>query len=94
MLNRRRFALGVGALAAAPLFASCGGGRGGAGERVVVVGAGMAGLSAARRLADNGVSVTVVEARQRIGGRTWTDTSLGLPIDLGGAWIQAPRAIR
>lgn len=90
VLNRRRFALGLGALAAAPLLASCGGGRGGAGERVVVVGAGMAGLSAARRLADNGVSVTVLEARQRIGGRTWTDTSLGLPIDLGGAWIHGP----
>lgn len=29
----------------------------------------------------------VVEARSRIGGRTWTATSLGLPIDLGGAWI-------
>ena len=43
--------------------------------------------SAARRLADAGVAVTVVEARNRIGGRTWTDTSLGIPIDLGAAWF-------
>ena len=47
----------------------------------------MAGLAAARRLADAGVEVTVLEARERIGGRMWTDTSLGVPIDLGAAWI-------
>ncbi len=56
-------------------------------QRVVVIGAGMAGLTAARRLADGGMDVTVLEARDRIGGRTWTNTSLGMPIDLGGAWI-------
>ncbi len=53
----------------------------------MVVGAGMAGLAAARRLADAGIQVTVLEARERIGGRAWTDTSLGVPIDLGAAWI-------
>ena len=37
--------------------------------RVVVIGAGFAGLSAARRLTDHGVEVIVVEARNRIGGR-------------------------
>ena len=47
----------------------------------------MAGLAAARDLTDAGVTVTVVEARERIGGRMWTDTSLGVPIDLGAAWI-------
>ena len=47
----------------------------------------MAGLAAGRRLADAGVEVTVLEARERIGGRMWTDTSLGVPIDLGAAWI-------
>jgi polyamine oxidase len=57
------------------------------GEHVVVVGAGIAGLAAARRLADEGVRVTVLEARGRIGGRMWTDTSLGVPIDLGAAWL-------
>ncbi|HJQ56042.1 MAG TPA: FAD-dependent oxidoreductase, partial [Vineibacter sp.] len=56
-------------------------------ERVLVIGAGMAGLVAARLLADSGCAVTVLEARSRIGGRVWTDDSLGVPIDLGGSWI-------
>ncbi len=56
-------------------------------EHVVVVGAGMAGLAAARRLADEGVRITVLEARERIGGRVRTDATLGVPIDLGAAWI-------
>lgn len=56
-------------------------------ERVIVVGAGMAGLVAARLLHDSGFAVTVLEARKRIGGRTWTDDSLGAPVDLGGSWV-------
>ncbi len=56
-------------------------------ERVVVVGAGMSGLVAARLLHDSGFAVTVLEARKRIGGRTWTDDSLGAPLDLGGSWV-------
>ena len=56
-------------------------------ERVIVVGAGMAGLVAARLLHDSGFVVTVLEARDRIGGRTWTDDSLGAPLDLGGSWV-------
>src|SRR3981081_2747480 len=57
------------------------------GEHVVVVGAGMAGLVAARLLNDSGFAVTVLEARDRLGGRTWTDCSLGAPLDLGGSWV-------
>ncbi len=58
---------------------------------VCVVGAGYAGLTAARRLAANGKSVVVLEARDRIGGRVWTELlSDGLPIDRGGAWL-APK---
>jgi polyamine oxidase len=56
-------------------------------ERVIVVGAGMAGLVAARLLHDSGFAVTVLEARDRLGGRTWTDSSLGAPLDLGGSWV-------
>ena len=56
-------------------------------ERVIVVGAGMAGLVAARLLQDSGFAVTVLEARSRTGGRVWTDDRLGAPLDLGGSWI-------
>lgn len=54
---------------------------------VIVIGAGMAGLAAARQLVDWDYDVILLEARDRIGGRTWTDTSLGLPLDLGASWI-------
>ena len=55
--------------------------------RVVVVGAGMAGVVAARLLHDAGCQVTVVEANGRLGGRIWTDERLGAPCDLGASWI-------
>lgn len=54
---------------------------------VVVVGAGMAGLTAAKELADKGFNVIVLESRDRSGGRIWTDFSLDAPVDLGAAWI-------
>lgn len=57
------------------------------GAHVIVVGAGCAGLAAARDLERYGYEVTVLEARDRIGGRVHTDNSLGYPIDLGGAWL-------
>jgi monoamine oxidase len=57
-------------------------------KSVIVVGAGFAGLGAARMLADNGIETIVLEARDRIGGRAWTDSSLGFPVDLGASWIQ------
>lgn len=85
--SRREFTLGAGVLAATLALGGCGDGRRAQRERVVVIGAGMAGLAAARQLADAGIDVTVLEARERIGGRMWTDTSLGVPIDLGAAWI-------
>ena len=56
-------------------------------ESVIVVGSGAAGLAAAHRLSDEGIDVRVVEARDRIGGRVWTDRRLGVPLDLGASWI-------
>jgi monoamine oxidase len=55
---------------------------------VCVVGAGYAGLTAARRLSQNGQSVVVLESRDRVGGRVWTQLlSDGSPVDRGGAWL-------
>ena len=59
-------------------------------ERVVVVGAGIAGLTVANALAHGGVECVVVEARDRIGGRLHTVDLAGFPVDLGGSWIHTP----
>ncbi|WP_446040257.1 flavin monoamine oxidase family protein [Streptomyces sp. SID1121] len=54
---------------------------------VIVIGAGYAGGTAARELSAQGLNVAVVEARDRIGGRIWTDTFAGKRIELGGGWL-------
>jgi monoamine oxidase len=57
---------------------------------VVIVGAGSAGLAAAKTLRSAGLSFTVLEAMNRIGGRAWTSTEhFGVPFDIGCAWIHA-----
>ena len=58
------------------------------GKTVAVVGAGFAGLAAARELTDAGCEVTVLEARDRVGGRVWTvRLSNGEVAELGAEWI-------
>lgn len=54
---------------------------------VVVIGAGFAGVTAARELSHRGHSVLLLEARDRIGGRTWLDRRLGRPLEIGGTWV-------
>ncbi len=59
-----------------------------AAPRVLVIGAGMAGLSAAAALTAQGVPVTVIEARDRVGGRAVTSRLWpGMPVDMGAGWI-------
>ena len=54
---------------------------------VVVIGAGVAGLTAAWRLRAAGVRTEVLEARDRVGGRAWTRTVDGRGLDLGATWV-------
>ncbi|MFY9635657.1 MAG: NAD(P)/FAD-dependent oxidoreductase, partial [Cellulosimicrobium cellulans] len=54
---------------------------------VVIVGAGPSGLTAARELKKAGLSVAVLEARDRVGGRTWTDSIDGAMLEIGGQWV-------
>src|SRR2546430_4844155 len=54
---------------------------------VIVIGAGFAGLVVARELGRAGLDVLVLEARDRVGGRTWTDRRLGHDLELGGTWV-------
>ncbi len=54
---------------------------------VVVIGAGVAGLTTARALTQAGASVVVLEARERVGGRTLTRSLGGDVVDLGGQWV-------
>ncbi|CAI9116870.1 OLC1v1018142C2 [Oldenlandia corymbosa var. corymbosa] len=62
-------------------------------KRVIVIGAGPAGLTAARHLQRQGFHVTVLEARSRIGGRVFTDrSSLSVPVDLGASIITGVEA--
>jgi len=60
-------------------------------ESVIVIGAGIAGLAAARELDSAGYNVTVLEASQRIGGRIYTNRDLGLPVELGASRVQGIR---
>lgn len=56
---------------------------------IAVIGAGAAGIAAGCRLADAGANFVILEARSRIGGRAWTETIEGMPIDLGCGWLHS-----
>jgi monoamine oxidase len=89
VLNRRQVLQGIGAGAlvgafGAPLRAATP-----ATPDVLVIGAGGAGLTAAKELLAKGFSVVVLEARDRIGGRAYTDNSLGVAWDRGCSWLHA-----
>ncbi|KAG8387119.1 hypothetical protein BUALT_Bualt03G0220100 [Buddleja alternifolia] len=54
---------------------------------VIIIGAGFAGVTAARALHDASFQVVLLESRDRIGGRVHTDYSFGFPVDLGASWL-------
>lgn len=59
---------------------------------VIVIGAGLAGLTAADRLTQSGHEVTVLEAAERLGGRVWSQqVSPGVTLDLGAQWVGSPQ---
>jgi len=58
---------------------------------VVIIGAGIAGIEAAKRLHDEGISFVVVEAKNRIGGRVHTNNDIfGVPFDMHAHWMSYP----
>jgi monoamine oxidase len=59
---------------------------------IAVIGGGAAGLAATRTLIERGLSAICIEARDRIGGRAWTDSeTFGVPFDRGYAWLHSGR---
>jgi monoamine oxidase len=56
---------------------------------IAIVGGGAAGVGAARRLARSGLSVQLLEASSRLGGRAWTQENRGLDLDLGCGWLHS-----
>ncbi|MGP7969618.1 MAG: flavin monoamine oxidase family protein [Desulfobaccales bacterium] len=89
-LSRRFFLAALAALAARPAIGA-GAPATNTATDVVVVGAGAAGIAAARRIAGAGRKYVLIEAADRIGGRCFTDTrTFGVPYDRGAHWIHTP----
>lgn len=91
MLSRRN-TLKLGLAASLAGLASRSHARDMAGKTVIVVGAGIAGLAAARYLHVRGADVLVLEAGDYVGGRIRTDMSMGAPFEYGAGWIHGPSA--
>jgi len=90
VLSRRRF-LAASAASAASAGSSAIAAQATGDFDVVIIGAGAAGIAAARRLAGTKAKITVVEASGRLGGRGFTDTvTFGVPFDRGAHWIHVP----
>ena len=90
-LSRRSFLKALTATAIVTPLAGCPEDTDGADASVVIIGAGISGLSAARRLKQLGFeNVVILEARNYVGGRIRTDRSLGVPVDMGASWIHGP----
>src|SRR3954447_4754847 len=85
-INRRTFLASAAALAAAPALGQV---PSSGDVDVAIIGAGAAGIAAARRVAAAGRRFALIEAGNRIGGRCGTDTrSFGAPFDRGAHWIR------
>jgi monoamine oxidase len=85
-ISRRSFLAATAGLAAAPAF-----GQSGGNADVAIIGAGAAGIAAARRIIAAGKRPIILEAASRAGGRCLTDTGLfRTPVDLGAHWIHMP----
>ena len=83
--TRRRFISGLAAAGAAPALMAQE--NEDAGYDVIVIGGGFAGVAAARELSWRGRKTLLLEARDRLGGRTWTTRFSDHDIDVGGTWI-------
>src|SRR6185436_6336230 len=87
-VSRRNFIAGVAAIGAAPAL----GAPSASGETdVAIIGAGAAGIAAARKVAAAGRRFTLIEASDHVGGRCVTDTrTFGVPFDRGAHWVRFP----
>lgn len=59
-------------------------------KTVIVIGAGISGLAAAKKLKQHGFTVIVLEAQENVGGRIRTNRTFGFPFDEGASWIHGP----
>lgn len=61
------------------------------GKKVIIIGAGIAGLAAAKRLTEKGFTVNLIESQEKVGGRLRTSTHWGVAFDEGASWIHGPQ---